>query len=313
MPSIPTVVFLSLCVIWGLSWVAIKYSLQDIPPLLGVAGRCALAALTLGLFARFRRKRLLITPRDLRLVALTGMVLYSGNYGLIHWSEQRLTAGVTAVLFSTYPIFVALQNDVLKLAPRQEHWKTYIGLSVCLIGILTLFYEDFFSMRAGWYVIVPSAAVLVASFLAAGMTLFAKHRLSHLDPVTMAYYQLLLGFWPALLLSLSLGEASQVRLKPGSLIALLYLGIFASALAFALFYWLLAQMSAVRLTLFVYITPLVAIGSVWVLLGEVPQPRFLAGTGLVLTGILLCPQPRRASRRSSRREGREKVSGKRPD
>ena len=295
MPSISTVGFVSLCIIWGLSWVAIKYSLQDIPPFLGVALRCALAVLTLGLFARFRKKRLLITRQDLKLVALTGIVIYSGNYGLIHWSEQRLTAGVTAVLFSTYPIFVALQNDLLKLNPRQEHWKTYIGLSVCLAGIITIFYEELFSARAGWDIILPSAAVLVASFLAAGMTLFAKHRLSHLDPVTMAYYQLLLGFWPILLLSLSLGEVSHFRLRPGSLIALLYLGTFASALAFALFYWLLAQMSPVSLTLFVYITPLVAIVSGWLLLGEVPQPRVLVGTGLVLTGILLCPSPRRTT------------------
>ncbi len=110
----------------------------------------------------------------------------------------------------------------------------------------------------------------------------------------MAYYQLLLGFWPILLLSLSLGEVSHFRLRPGSMIALLYLGIFASALAFALFYWLLAQMSPVSLTLFVYITPLVAIVSGWLLLGEVPQPRFLVGTGLILTGILLCPSPRRS-------------------
>ena len=204
MPSISTAGFVSLCFIWGLSWVAIKYSLHDIPPFLGVALRCALAALTLGLFARFRRKQLCITHRDLRLVAVTGIVIYSGNYGLIHWSEQRLTAGVTAVLFSTYPIFVALQNDLLKLNPRKEHWKTYIGLSVCLAGIITIFQEELFSMRADWNIILPCVAVLEASFLAASTTLFTKHRLSHLDP--------------------------------GSLIALLYLGVFASALTFALFY-----------------------------------------------------------------------------
>ena len=299
-----------MCIIWGLAFVAIKYSLQDIPPFLGVALRCGLAALTLGLFARFRRKRLLITRQDLRLVALTGIVIYSGNYGLIHWSAQRLTAGVMAVLFSTYPIFVALQNDFLKLNPRQEHWKTYLGLSVCLAGIITIFYDELFSMRADWNIILSSLAVLAASFLAAGMTLVAKHRLSHLDPVTMAYYQLLLGFWPILLLSFSLGEVGPFRLRPGSLIALLYLGIFASALAFALFYWLLAQMSPVSLTLFVYITPLVAIVSGWLLLGEVPQPRLLAGTGLVLTGILLCPSPRRNPGRSPDREGGERFSGR---
>ncbi len=295
MPSI-SAGFLSLCLIWGLSWVAIKYSLQDIPPFLGVALRCALAALTLGLFARFRRKPLPISPQDLRLVALTGIVIYSGNYGLIHWSEQQLTAGVTAVLFSTYPIFVAVQSDLLKLSSRQEPWRTYIGLFVCLAGIMTIFHDELFPMQLDSKIILSSVAVLGASFLAAGMTLFTKHRLSHLDPVTMAYYQLLLGFWPILLLSLSLGEVSQFRLSPGSLIALLYLGVFASALAFVLFYRLLAHMSPVGLTLFVYITPLVAIVFAWFLLGEVPRPQFLVGTGLVLTGIFVCPTPRRTPR-----------------
>lgn len=300
MPSISTAGFVSLCFIWGLSWVAIKYSLHDIPPFLGVALRCALAALTLGLYARFRRKQLCITHRDLRLVAVTGIVIYSGNYGLIHWSEQRLTAGVTAVLFSTYPIFVALQNDLLKLNPRKEHWKTYIGLSVCLAGIITIFQEELFSMRADWNIILPCVAVLGASFLAASTTLFTKHRLSHLDPVTMTYYQFLLGFWPILLLSLSLGEVSRFRLNPGSLIALLYLGVFASALAFALFYWLLAQTSPVSLTLFVFMTPLVAILSAWLLLGEIPRTRFLVGTGVVLAGILLCSTPLQKPRSATR-------------
>ena len=77
--------------------------------------------------------------------------------------------------------------------PRQEHWKTYLGLSVCLAGIITIFYDELFSMRADWNIILSSLAVLAASFLAAGMTLVAKHRLSHLDPVTMAYYQLPVG------------------------------------------------------------------------------------------------------------------------
>ena len=77
-------------------------------------------------------------------------------------------------------------------------------------------------------------------------------------------------------------------------------GVFASALAIVLFYWLLAQMSPVGLTLFVYITPLVAIVSAWFLLGEVPRPRFLVGTGLVLTGILLCPAPCRTPRSATR-------------
>ena len=178
----------------------------------------------------------------------------------------------------------------------QEPWRTYIGLFVCLAGIMTIFHDELFPMQLDSKIILSSVAVLGASFLAAGMTLFTKHRLSHLDPVTMAYYQLLLGFWPILLLSLSLGEVSQFRLSPGSLIALLYLGVFASALAFVLFYRLLAQMSPVGLTLFVYITPPVAIVFAWFLLGEVPRPRFLVGTGLVLTGIFVCPQPRRTPR-----------------
>ncbi len=293
MPSILTAGFLLLCLLWGLSWVAIKYSLQDIPPFLGVALRGPLAALTLGIPALFRGKQLRIAPRDLRLLALTGIVINSGNYGLIHWSEQRLTAGVTAVLFSTFPIFVALQNHLFKLDPRQEHWRTYIGLSVCLAGIITMFHEELFSLRGGWDIILPGLAVLAASFLAASMTLLTKHRLSHLDPITMALYQFGLGFWPILLLSLALGEVSRFRLNPGSLIALLYLGVFASALAFVLFYWLLARMNPVDLTLFVYITPLVAIASAWLLLGEIPRPWFLLGTVLVLTGILICPTPRR--------------------
>ena len=120
MPSISTVGFLTLCLIWGLSWVAIKYSLQDIPPLLSVAMRCAVAALTLGLYARWRKKPLAISRRDLKRVAVTGTLLYSGNYALIHWSEQQLTAGVTALLFSTYPIFVALLNDLFQLSFRNR-------------------------------------------------------------------------------------------------------------------------------------------------------------------------------------------------
>ena len=159
-----------------------------------------------------------------------------------------------------------------------------------------IFHDELMAMRSDWKIILSTGAVLVAALLAAAQTLFIKHRLSHLDPVTMAYYQLLLGFWPVLLLSVGLGDPAGFRLGRDSLIALLYLGVFASALAFALFYWLLAQTSAVNLTLFVYITPLVAIVSGWLLLGEVPGPRILVGTAFVLGGIVLTPSSRQPTR-----------------
>lgn len=291
--SAPISAFLALCVIWGLSWVAIKYSLQDIPPFLGVGLRSAVAAVALALFARGRRISLRVPREDLTLVGLTGVLLYSVNYGLVYWAEQRLTAGVTAVLFATFPIFVSLLNDLLRLEPGTSRWTRRVGPLIAFLGIVVIFHEELLLLEGGDRIIFSCLAVLASAFVAATTTLVARHRFRHLHPVAMTYHQFLMGFSPVLLFSVALGEPASLVVRQGSLLALLYLGVIASALAFVLFYWLLGRMSPVNLSLFVYITPLISILSGWWFLQEVPEPLFLVGTSLILAGVLLCFSGRR--------------------
>ena len=101
-------VFILLCLIWGFSWVAIRISLEGIPPFLGAGLRFLIAVPLLLLYLRFRGIPLAVPRQVCGLVLFTAVLIYGIDYGLVYWSEQYLSAGVTAILFATFPFFTFL-------------------------------------------------------------------------------------------------------------------------------------------------------------------------------------------------------------
>jgi drug/metabolite transporter (DMT)-like permease len=277
--------FIVLCFVWGTSWVAIKFSLEAFPPLLGATLRFLVAGAALFAYCRVRAIPLRAADKPWGLLLGTGILVYVINYGLIYWAEQFLNAGVTAVIFATFPLFTSILSNFVF---RSELFRpaTSIGLIMGLLGVFVIFHEDFVNTEFGFRTVWAGLAVLGSSLAAALSSVLVKKHLSNLPPVELTFFQLLFGTGGLLLTGVALGELPRMGFSIHGLVAVLYLGLAASALAFVLYYWLLQQWSAVSVSLLVYFTPVVAILFGWLLLDEALSARSAAGATIILSGIL---------------------------
>lgn len=278
--------FALLCVVWGTSWVAIKFSLFGFPPFLGAALRFVLASAMLGLYLRLRRPNSNRTSGSLPLVIVTGVLVYVVDYGLIYWGEQFLSAGVTAIFFSTFPLFTGLiSNFVFRSEPTRG--STYAGLAVGLTGVTVIFYDELARTAFDSAVILAALAILTGAASGAFSSVLVKKFLSTFDPASLSLRQMVIGSVALMSVGLLRGEAAQTTFDGRAVIAVVYLALAASALAFTLYYWLLQNISAITLSLVVYFTPLVAILFDWLLLGQVVTLQTLGGMSLVFLGVAL--------------------------
>lgn len=291
--------YLLLCFIWGTSWVAIKFSLLGFPPFLGAALRFFLASLLLAGYARWKSIPLTPSRESLRDVVWTAFLVYVVDYGLIYWGEQYLSAGVTAIFFSTFPLFAALfANFLFRSEPFRA--RVQVGLGLGFLGVLVIFERELLQTRFDPVLAVASVGVLISAGAGALSSLWVKQRLTKIHPVALSLQQMVLGATALLVIGLAT-EREAVHLTTESLLAILYLGMAASALAFVLYYWLLQKLSAITLSLLVFVLPVVAVVFDWLLLGQTLALQTALGMVVILCGVGLAmmastPALRRKSR-----------------
>ena len=279
--------------IWGTTWAGILFSHQGYPPFLGLSLRFVTGGLVL--LAVGALLRVPIRP-DRRLFAmwLTQAVCAFGiSYGVVYWAEQWVPSGLTSVLFSSLPLFVTLFSFFLLPVERLDRW----GLSGILLGFIgiSIIFSDDLGALSDPQVRFASFVLLIAP-VSAGFAQVVVKRWGH------GYHSLTLTAAPMFCSGLFMGLVSRVvevdKPVTGGLIptlAVLYLALFGSALAFGLFFWLLQHITAIRLSLVAYGAPVVAVAIGTVFLNEPLTGRMILGAIAVLAGVGFVATPRKAA------------------
>src|SRR5436305_13182718 len=132
------IAYASICLIWGSTWGAIRLLVRDVPPLRAAGVRFFLAAIVLLAVALYQNRKLSLTGKQCRALIVLGFTMMGLPYGLLFWAEYRISSSMTAVLFSTCPLFVALFTQLLTQirVPRRAVFAMVIALG----GISVLFY-----------------------------------------------------------------------------------------------------------------------------------------------------------------------------
>ena len=222
-------------------------------------------------------------PRERRLWVLSAALNFCLSYGIIYWAEQWVPSGLSSVLFATFPLMTA---GVAHFALPGERLRpsSLVGVLVGFLGVAVIFSEDFQAL-GGPQVAFAAAVMLISPLSAAFGSVSIKkwgqgiHPLS-LSAMPMAITAVVMGGLAFLL------EADRtVRFDRASVLSLLYLAVFGSAITFTIYFWLLKGLPATKLSLFNYATPVVAVavGSLW--LDEPVTLRILLGTALVVAGV----------------------------
>src|ERR1044072_946243 len=131
-------VWLILCGIWGSTWLFIKLGLADLPPLTFAGIRFVIACAILFSLIRIRRIQLPRARRDWVLLAVSGILSFGFNYGLVFWGEQYISSGLAAVLQSTLPAF-GLVFAHFHLPAERLSWKRIAGVVLGVFGVGVVF------------------------------------------------------------------------------------------------------------------------------------------------------------------------------
>jgi drug/metabolite transporter (DMT)-like permease len=276
-------VWLILCGIWGSTWMFIKLGLEDLPPLTFAGIRFVIACIILFCFIRIRGVQLPTARADWILLAITGILAFGLNYGLVFWGEQYISSGLAALLQATLPAF-GLVFAHFHLPGERLSWIRIGGvvLGVCGVGVV-------FSNQltvAGSQAAAGCVALILSSMFAAYSNVLVKERGTKMDPAVLAAGQMFFGLLLLLAVGIPLeGNPLRFHWTPMAVLALFYLAIVGSVIAFLLYYWLVVNIDVTKSMLIALVTPVVAVVLGMLVLNEEIGWRTLAGGAMIIAGI----------------------------
>ena len=276
-------VWLILCLIWGSTWLFIKIGLADLPPLTFAGIRFVIASAIIFTIIWARRISLPKRPEDWWLLAITGVLSFTLNYGLVFWGEQYISSGLAALLQATLPAFGLVIAHFYLPHERMTPAKIAgVVLGVCGVGVV-------FSNQltiAGGRALAGSMALVVSAFCAAYANVLIKARGAKLNPAIIAAVQMVFGLMPLLLIGILLeGNPLQFRWTAMAVICLFYLAVVGTVVAFLLYYWLMRNMDVTKTMLIALVTPVVAVLLGMIVLKEELGWRTFAGGLMIMAGI----------------------------
>ena len=276
--------FSFMCLIWGSTWMMIKIGLRGAPPLTSLGLRYWIAGLLVAVTVLVRRKPV---PRDASSIAFgvfLGLFHLAFPYSLVYWAEQHITSSLTAVLYATMPLMVAILARIW-LGQALTMGKV-AGIFFGLAGVAIIF-SDQFGIGEGEYAGLGVAAVLLSVFFASMSAVALKKRSLEIDPMS----GLLLPFIVAGTITLAAGVivegANPLQFDLPTWGTIVYLAAMGSFVAFSLYFWTIQRMDVTLLSYQTFIIPILALIFGWIFLREGISPRVALGTLLILGGISL--------------------------
>jgi drug/metabolite transporter (DMT)-like permease len=278
------IAFLAVYVFWGMTYLAMRVAVEDIPPYLMAGTRFVLAGALLYAWAR-RRGDGPPTREQWRAAAVVGAFLLLGGNASVAWAEQRVPSGLAALLIGVVPIWmVAL--DWLRSGSRPT--KQVIGgllLGAVGVGLLVL------PQDGGNSIDLLGAAVLVlaAASWAWGSVISRSAPLPS-SPFLATSMEMIAGGVSCLIVAALAGELqdfSVAEVSARAALAWLFLVVFGSLVAFTAYIWLLGVTSIAKVGTYAYVNPIVAVILGWAVLGEPITVRTVIAAIVILIGVAL--------------------------
>ncbi len=281
--NLPMLVWLLLCLIWGSTWLFIKLGLQDLPPFTFAGVRFVIAALFVALVVVWRRKPLPRGRREWQLIAVTGLLSFTMNYGLLFWGEQRTSSGLAAILQTMIPVF-GLVIAHYYLPEERITWTKLCGVLMGIAGVALIFSNQM--THEGPAALWGSVAIVLGAFGAAYANVLVKRSGGQIDLATLVLGQMICGLIPLLIIGVTTeGNPFRLRWTPLALVSLLYLALVGSSIAFLLYYWLVRHIKVTNTMLIPLVTPFIAVVLGMLVLDESLTWRVAFGGAVIMAGI----------------------------
>jgi drug/metabolite transporter (DMT)-like permease len=277
--------FAIIYLVWGSTYVAIRYAVETIPPLVtaGIRHLCAGSVLFAWAWMRGYRP----TKTDWYGSAVLGFLFFFLSHGSLHWAEQVVPSGLAALLVATEPLWITLAG--LLLSHKQNlNLPNVAGLVIGFLGVLLLTTDH---QLSGNSTLLIGALAVVGGTIAWTIGMIYSQRSKSLphDSIARAGMSLLIGSWMLLATATLTGEFHGfhwANVSNKSLFGLIYLITFGSIVAYTAYMWLLDRCSPTLIATHTYVNPIVAVFLGWALAGEALSGRTIVAAALVILSVI---------------------------
>jgi drug/metabolite transporter (DMT)-like permease len=279
--------FAAVYVVWGSTYLAIRYAVETMPPFLMAGARFIASGVLLYMWAR-RRGSPKPTVREWRDAIITGVLMLCLGNGAVGWAEQRVPSGLAALLVAVVPLWMVLIDWA---RPNGERPRALViaGVAVGLAGLYVLIGPT--ALTDGGAADLIGALVLVAASLAwACGSIFNRYGARPESAALSTGLQMLGGSVALVAIGLARGEGAQLHVSQVSIqswIGWLYLVTFGSLVGFTAYIYLLKTVSPAKASTYAYVNPLVAVFLGWAIAGESVSARTITAAAIILTGVAM--------------------------
>ena len=279
--------FAAVYVIWGSTYLAIRFAIETLPPFLMAGTRFLTAGVLIYTFARLRGRARPTRAQWISALVIGTLLLMGGN-GAVTWAELRIPSGVAALMVAITPCWMVLL-EWLRPGGTRPTLQIVLGLTLGLAGIALLVGPQ--SIMGGDRVDPVGAGVLLLGSLAwATGSIYSKHARIPDGPFLATGMQMLCGGTMLLLLGAVTGDFVQLDVSGitvRSVLAFVYLIVFGAIVGYSAYIWLLRVTTPARVSTYAYVNPVVAVVLGWAFAGEALTARMGIAALVIVAGVAL--------------------------
>ena len=277
------IAFVTVCVVWGTTYLGIHVALETVPVLLVAGLRWMFAGVVMSALM-LATGRGLPKPRLWGPLALLGFLMNIVGNGFVVYAQQFVASGLTAVLIATTPFWSAL---IERLLPNGERFskRSLSGLALGFSGIVVLVWPELTNGGAGGrqFVIGVIAIQLACVGWVVGTSYARRHELGD-NPFRSTALQMVFSGIMLLIAATAHGDWAQLSFTPRTIAAMLYLSVAGSLIAYSAYIYAIQHLPLQLVSLYAYINPMIAVGLGTLLLNEPLSARVIVAALLVFAG-----------------------------
>ncbi len=276
----------AVALIWGTTYLGIRIAVETIPPWFVAAIRQSIASLIL--LSILLKKRELVWkgwPHLKRQIILASLMLVVAN-GMTTVAEQTIPSGLTSLLNALNPIFVFLGSVLIRI--QRPSLKGFLGVIIGFLGVAFIFRDGFSALLDPNYKTGITFLCIAITGWTMG-TLYVKSNNHRSDQIFLdLFYQFVFSAIAQFVLAFIFSGDADVRSWSGrSMIAVVYLAMFGSVVAFFCYHYALKKVTATEVSVLSYFNTVIALFLGWLILDEVITFDILIATGLIILGVFI--------------------------
>jgi drug/metabolite transporter (DMT)-like permease len=253
-----SVLYLTTVLIWGTTWLAIKYQIGIVPLEVSIAYRFILASIILFAFVRIKKIKIKLKLKQHLRVFAMGIFIFCLNYICTYYASKHLPSGLVAVVFATIPS-VNIINSRIFLG-HKPNGALIIGVIAGLVGILLVFYDDLLKLNSSHETLFGLGIAFTGTTMASlGNILSTSNQQRGISIVAANAYGMMYGGLLTLAIGLAKGETLAFDPSISYIVSLLYLSVFGSIIAFGSYFSLLKKIGPSRASYSAVLFPIVAL------------------------------------------------------